>query len=61
MTRPKLTIVLYLIAAALAFVAVSVRYARRGDVDFRWAAAGLALAAIGGTAWRRSALQNRPH
>lgn len=55
MPRPKLLALLYFVAGALAFTAVSIRLAREGAVSLPGVAAGLTMVALGAAAWRRHA------
>jgi hypothetical protein len=50
----RLASVLWFIAAGLAWTAVAIRYYRRDELSWPWAAAGLFCIAMGASAWARS-------
>lgn len=50
----QMAAILWLIAGALAWIAVAIRYFRRDEVSWTWAAAGVFLFVMGISAWTRA-------
>ena len=60
-TRLTMAVVLWVLAALLAWTAVAVRYYRSDDIKWSLILAGLACAVMGGSAWtRRSRARDSP-
>jgi hypothetical protein len=53
-SSPRLTGILYLVAAVLALGAAGIRYYRSQEISWVWLAAGVFCLAMGLSAWKRA-------